>query len=221
MLRTIRHSAVGAPLATTLCVSMALYGCADGGGATEEAVDESGSVTPTYTFASTASDGSSVHMQLQPDGVGLSGLSTVTHPDGSVQTDFVTVPEMDYGITLEMVQDPDGSRWLRDVGTGERLEVQNYAEGPEGISFRTILNDGAPVDVTMSGDGPFFVCGGACLAALVAGGALLICGLALTLSMINCQRLGHCWNFTFAGGSLKDKVVAACTGKCEDWKKEN
>jgi len=220
MLRTIRQSTVGAPLATTLCVSMALYGCASDG-ATEEPVEETGSVTPTYTFTSVAPDGSSVHLQLQPDGVGLSGLSTVTHPDGSQQTDFVTVPDMDYGITLEMVQDPDGSRFLRDVGTGERLEVHNYVEGPDGISFRTILPGGAPVDVTLRGDGPFFVCGGACLAALVAGGALLVCGIALALSMINCSMQGRCWAFEFAGGSLKEKIVAACSGRCEDWKAEN
>jgi len=223
MLRSIRYSAIGAPLAATLCVSMGLYGCHKDV-ADEEELDETGSLSSTYTISTTASDGTSVRYELAPDPIGLSGWSTVTNPDGTQQVEWVTVPNMDQGFTLEMVQDPDGSRWLQDPATGERLEVRNFAEGPEGVSFQVLLADSAPVDVTIGGEVPLagpIVIGAAALAAIIAGGALIICGLALTLSMINCSRLGHCWEFTFAGGNLKAKIVAACSGKCTDWKQEN
>lgn len=224
MLMSIRHSAIGAPLAATLGVSMALYGCHSDGADQQEEIDETGSLSSTYTVSTTAPDGTSIRYDVAPDPIGLSGWSTVTHPDGTQQVDWVTVPNMDYGISLEMVQDPDGSRWMRDASTGDRLEVRNYAEGPDGVSFTLLLTDSAPVDVTIGGEFPLagpLVIGAAGVAVILGGGALIICGLALTLSMINCSNQGRCWEFTFAGGNLKDKVLAACNGKCTDWNKEN
>jgi hypothetical protein len=163
-------------------------------------------------------EGNVVRYELSPTpaGDGLEGWVHTTTPDGNQTSEWVTLPVMESAAHFTFFEEA-GRTYFGDPLSDVKIPVLELQEEPDRVLavLQGANGQTATVEISASGDQPQFVCGGLCIAALLAGGVLALCGLAVVLLIINCNRQGKCWEVELLKFDPND--FAICKGRCIAW----
>lgn len=193
---THRQRTAGRLLAPLLAVALVLQGCASDGGPSID--DTEHEVTLEYQIGDTQV---LLEVQLTPDGLAYEGTSTVTR-NGEQRVAFARFPATE-DAHAQLEEGPGGEREI--VVNGERFPVKSLetVDGKTSIEFEG--TDGVSFRYTEKGDSPFVVCGGVCIAALVAAAA---CTGYVLYVITSCWWNDGCWTYS----------LYLCSGSCdENW----
>ena len=187
-----------------VAVSLSVYGLAACNTAPPDAheVDEQ---SQDFGFVMTTTQGDidvALELSLSADEKLLVGARTLTHPDGTVEVEDVSLPAKqlltgNYTITeagLSVAELP-----------GVNFEIEHAETTAAGSTMVMVSPDGQTFTLETWGELPY-KCGPACIFALGLVLLIAMCGATTAYSIWNCAQNGNCWEY-----SIWSKF---CSGSC-------
>lgn len=191
-----RHRTPARILAIGLGFALALQGCASDG----EQPDTEGAHEVTLEYQVGDAE-VLVEARLTPDGLFYEGTSTITR-DGEQRVAFARFPAT-HEAHAQLEEGPEGEREI--VIDGQRFPVTSIDETGDKTTIEFEGTDGVRFRYTERGESPFVVCGGVCIAALVAAAA---CTGYVLYVITSCWWNDGCWTYS----------LYLCSGSCdENW----